>query len=127
MHYFVTTCSKEKEIHAALLPALKRYTNARITQVYQRSLQQNAGFIILSGKFGLLLPHQPIPWYDEALTALKLPDLLPIITKQLQHWQPAGITFFAKNHLVFPDWEPYYHAIYMPCTQLNIPFEHRLI
>ena len=64
MTTFVTYCSKEKRHSAASMPAIARSDRARIRTLYRAALSIGADFLILSGKFGLLKPDEPIPGQD---------------------------------------------------------------
>jgi len=51
-----------------------------------------ADFRILSGKFGLLHPHEPIPWYDHILTPNEVAAMAKNIAPDLTGY--TEITFF---------------------------------
>ncbi|QQS30533.1 MAG: hypothetical protein IPM47_06255 [Sphingobacteriales bacterium] len=119
---FITPCCKEKTTDLGLIPAILRYTDPRISEIYSLSLSKPASFGILSGKYGLIFAEEPIPWYDEVLTLETWRPLTATIKKQLKQFQASEVLYFAKNHHLHQSWEPYYLAIQISCQALNLPY-----
>lgn len=107
---YITTCSKEKSGKTGEIPALERYDSSRIRGVYQMSQLHESPFYILSGKFGLLAPEHPIPWYDKALQPEDVASLVPIVTAQLREIGD-NVLFFAKHPEEDSTWQPYLDAL----------------
>lgn len=74
------------------MPAINRYISPRIEKTMKLAETQNADFLILSGKFGLLRPLDPIPWYDHMLTPDEVSAMAQKIAPQLSRY--TEITFF---------------------------------
>ncbi len=62
-----TICSRDKDRQEGCLPAIKRYNSPRIDKVFSLAQEGGHAFAILSGKYGLLSPEDPIPYYDKLL------------------------------------------------------------
>ncbi len=61
---FCTYCSAAKIMGDELMPALARYDSRRIKAVHEAASNVGSDFYIFSGKFGVLNPEDPIPFYD---------------------------------------------------------------
>lgn len=119
MEYLCTICSKEKRADKEALPALERYLSKRIWFVYQESLSLKKPMLILSGKYGLLYPTEPIPWYDQKLTEDGINDLMPIVTKQIYCKKISELLFYCKPETNI-DWLPYHKLLKMSCSLANV-------
>ncbi len=119
VEYMVTTCSKEKDPADGVLPAIQRYQHPRIDWVYQESQRLDLPMLILSGKYGLIRPDDPIPWYDQALTLDNVSTLLPILTEQLHQTLPDLIHFIALPPET-PGWAPYHLVLEQACAPLKV-------
>ncbi|MFB0943420.1 MAG: hypothetical protein QMB21_08330, partial [Patiriisocius sp.] len=64
---YATYCSALKNYSKKALPAIQLYDSERISKVFELATSQNAKFVILSGKYGLVEPHQQINYYDHLL------------------------------------------------------------
>lgn len=117
--YLITTCSKEKDSRPGLLPAIERYKHPRIDWVYRESQRLNLPMLILSGEFGLLQPQTPIPWYDHALQADEVPNLVPAIALRLKGLKAESLQFFARPANE-PGWAPYHAALDQACRAENV-------
>jgi len=114
--FLVTTCSKEKNPAAGLIPAIERYQHPRIEWVYLESKRLDLPMLILSGEFGLLRPIDPIPWYDHALGMDEVPDLVPKIALKLEEIKAESLRFYARPASV-PGWAPYHAALNQACQK----------
>lgn len=117
---YLTTCCKEKSKTPLPCPAIERYLDPRIRQVYAHSQADKTAFGILSGKYGLLHPDDLIDWYDKKLELSDIPDLLPLLLRQLKDQQVHTIHFFAKSPDVFPEWKPYCLIVEQAVAELGI-------
>lgn len=118
-HFLITTCCKEKNPAPGLLPAIARYRSRRIAWVQGESLRQELPMLILSGKFGLLRPQDPIPWYDQPLTADAVPNFLPVVVNGLARHGITRVRFVARAKET-PGWAPYHAVIEQACESLGI-------
>lgn len=67
-----------------MIPAIERYTSPRIAKSREFAESISADFFILSGKFGLLSPSEPIPWYDQLMSEDDVDEMSQRISKQLE-------------------------------------------
>ena len=85
----ILSCSRKKKASSRLLPALERYDGPAF-QVLRKFIVEcpaEAGKLdirILSAKFGLIPADQPIPWYDEPMTAHQAAILNPMVSAELK-------------------------------------------
>lgn len=122
MKILCTTCSAAKRDDPEPLPAVGRYLSLRVARVEQLSRRLGVPMRILSGKYGLLEPSQPIPWYDHALTPDEVEALLPHLVGQLLELEATELAFFARPRST-PGWEPYHLAIERACAAAGVELE----
>lgn len=122
MILYCTTCCAKKLTNPQPLPSIARYVSERIKRIYQKSLDEGVGFGILSGKYGLLHPLEPIPYYNKVLLMEEFPLISPMVKAQLIELKVSRVVFFAKDYKKYPDWEAYYLSLYLPCMLLGIAF-----
>lgn len=109
MRAVLTTCSAEKRRDAGLLPAVRRYTHPRIALAAEAAGHAGAPLLILSGVFGLLDAHTPVPWYDHALQPGEATALWPRVARRLRSRRITSLDL----HMAAPGtpgWAPY-HAV----------------
>ncbi len=119
---FCTYCSKNKHETAGNLPAIELYDSPRIRRVHEAAQIVGAGFLILSGKFGLLAPATPIPFYDHLLIAEEVGSLVEIVMPQLEATGVDGVVYFTVS---FSDDEfvrPYHDTLASACARMRLPF-----
>lgn len=63
----VTYCSRRKSEAPGDLAAIERYASPRVRTAYELAVARSHPFRILSGRYGLLRPSSPIPYYDHLL------------------------------------------------------------
>lgn len=108
---FVTYCCKEKSRAKGKIPAIERYLSPRIRAVSRRARGPKRRFRILSGKYGLLAPQTPIPWYDHLLTAREVPAMARRIARALRKDGPWSVRFVTEPLDRNPDLWPYLAAL----------------
>lgn len=126
MEFLCTICCKDKRIDPGLLPAIQRYVSERIAFVHQESLRLRKPMLILSGKYGLLSPETPIPWYDQKLEKDAVPALVPVIAEQLEKEGVTQITFYGHPK-TDKDWYPYHAALEQACKLQNIEILYQFL
>lgn len=126
MEYLCTPCCREKRPNPGLLPAIERYLDPRIGRVVGESHRRGVPALILSGRFGLLAPHDAIPFYDQALLERDVGALVPRIAKQLEERGVSALRFLALPRKT-GGWPPYYAALEGACTLRGIPLEVELL
>jgi len=127
MKIYCIVCSRKKLETDRPVDALDLYLSPNIKDVFGRSLEDNVGFRILSGKFGLLKSGDKIGWYDYLLTTDAVEGLVKKIKDQMETQGIDDITFFAENRKEHPNWGPYYDVIENACRELGIPYKHEEI
>jgi len=121
MEIICTTCSKRKRRTPGLLPARRRYLSRRIRYVLEQAARSGRPALILSGRFGLLAPDDPILWYDHALTPDEVATLVPVLVEQLRARRTSAVVFHARPRST-AGWEPYHEAIELACRQAGIRY-----
>lgn len=106
------------------MAALDRYLSPRIRHVYDESRTTGLPFRILSGKYGLLSPESPIPWYDKKLESDDVALILPAVTDQLTRENICKIRFYRRD---LPDWTPYTELMRKACEKTGIVLEEYLV
>jgi len=126
MDFLCTTCCKEKRTDPGLLPAVERYLSRRIAFVQAESRRLGLPLLIFSGKYGLLAPEDPIPWYDQRLTMEAVPALAPVLAAQLAERGARRITFYCRP-ATDAGWAPYYAALEEACRRQGLELERRIV
>ncbi len=117
---YVTYCSADKRDDPGDLPAIERYLDARIRRVAARAEADGAKFLIMSGRYGLLAPEQPIPWYDHLLTSDEVDDMAHILRLQLRMHDVTELVWFTEDPEVDPLVRPYGRAVSRGCMQADV-------
>lgn len=118
-HTLITTCCAEKDPSEGFLPAIERYLSDRINWVYRESQRSGLPLLIFSGKFGLLKPTDPIPWYDHALQMDEVEKLLPLLVSQLEKMAITRGSFYARSPDL-PGWKPYHDSLERACKLVRV-------
>ena len=124
MDILCTTCSRQKRDSPTPLPAADRYLGDRLRAVLAEGERRQRPVLILSGKFGLVQPRDPLPWYDHALMDDEVEALVPEVIKSLTAAAASRVHFFALPPTA-PGWRPYHECLERACWQLGIPLELR--
>ena len=113
---FCTYCShKGKNCAVGNMPAIERYRNPRINNTYFAAMSSRAQFFILSGKYGLLRPCDPIPYYDHRLERPEVEALTKCVARQLRRYAINRLVYFTKSWHKNEDLKPYYEVIRRAC------------
>jgi hypothetical protein len=120
---YCTYCSAEKQESKLPLPSIALYKSDRISEVYQIAQKEQAGFVILSGKFGLLDPDETIATYDHLLCASEVEDHVKLVAAQLRAKQITSLVFVMNQLDHDPNLQPYLDCITQACNKCNIPLE----
>lgn len=81
---YIALASAEQHETSDELPAIERYTAPRIHDVYHWARRDGAEFRILSAKFGLLSPTEPVSPDDQKLAAEAVSALAVQVAEQLK-------------------------------------------
>jgi len=126
VEYLCTICCKDKRGDPGLLPAIERYRSERIAFVHQESQRLGKPMLILSGKYGLLRPEDPIPWYDQKLEMDAIPELVPVIGKQLKEQGVTRLKFYCHPK-TDKNWYPYHIALEQACQKREIKIDFQFV
>ncbi len=112
-----TYCSAEKNPAEEPLPAIDRYVSERIDSVFQQAKESENQMMILSGKFGLLRPGDPIPWYDHLLLPDEVEVMIEIVAGQIKAYGITELEYHTAPLNIAPLVKPYYDTIRMACVK----------
>jgi hypothetical protein len=121
MTYFCTYCSKDKDASKGDMPAIQRYQSTRIKSVYSAAKSLGFRFIIFSGEFGLLEPHDPIPYYDHLLLSPEVSEHSKLVANQLDSLGVKELIFFTRNA---PIVKPYRDCIKIACNSADVEIKY---
>jgi hypothetical protein len=119
MHYLITICSKEKSSAPDEIPAVERYQSPRIASVYERSCREGVPMLIFSGKYGLIDPQTPIPYYNHLLQAEEIEGFVAPTAEVLSARGIISVTFVARPREE-AGWENYYRVIERACEKAGV-------
>lgn len=120
MTAFCTYCSAEKNRREGVLPAIERYRSDRIRRVYAAALSVGAPFYVLSGKFGLIEPWHPIPFYDHQLAASEVRQHSRMVAAQIDQFALEAMIFFMRPVAEDEKLKPYLASLRAACEQAKI-------
>ncbi len=109
----ITICCREKDAAGGVMPAIERYRSKRIEAVRDAAAKAGLPFYILSGRFGLLLPEDPIPYYDYLLPPEEAAGLSVGIRKRLRQDEIGRVILFIPDPELDPKSIPYREAVRM--------------
>ncbi len=111
MPIYCTYCSADKDLSKNKIPAIKRYKSNRIKYINNTAKGLGLDFYILSGKFGILSPYEPIEHYDHLLQADEVPKHANKVAQQLQKIGIKDIVFFTRPINIDENLKPYIDCI----------------
>jgi len=124
MTVFCTYCSAEKDRSERELPAIQRYRSPRIKSVYAAAKSLGLEFLILSGKYGILEPSDPIPHYDHLLQSLEVSEHSKIVADQLEVLGVKDLIFFTRPDSVDENVKPYCECIKLASQKAGIELKY---
>ena len=117
---YATYCSAQKNYSKKAMPAIQLYDSERISKVFELANSQNAKFVILSGKYGLVEAHQQINYYDHLLNQTEVEAHANVIASQITSKCISEIVFFTNPVETYPNLLPYIACIESACEKANI-------
>lgn len=121
MDCVVTICCKEKQMSPEPLPAHQRYLSRRIDFVAEEAVRLGLPFFIFSGKYGLLAPQDPIPYYDLLLKADQVPSMAAVLGEQLRRRDLQALRFHGWPEDT-PGWAAYHEALRQGCSLAGVAY-----
>lgn len=120
MNALCTNCSGKKHHDRGDVPAIRRYRSQRIRDVYTAALSLKARFYILSGKFGLVGPCDPIPDYDHLLQEHEVTDHAKTVAAQLGEFGVDNLLYVTASVVGEPALAPYVETIKRACAAASV-------
>jgi len=120
MTVFCTYCSAEKDRSQGELPAIQRYWSHRIKSVYVAALSLDLKFLILSGKYGILEPSEPIAYYDHLLQSSEVSEHSKRVADQLEALGVKDLFFFGRSLSDDNNLKPYFDCIKIASQKAGI-------
>ena len=117
---YATYCSALKNYSKKALPAIQLYDSERISKVFELAKSQNAKFVILSGKYGLVEAHQQINYYDHLLDQTEVESHAGVMASQIATKDISEIVFFSNSLQTDPNLLPYLRSIKRACEIAKI-------
>ena len=117
---YLTYCSAQKNYSKKALPAIQLYDSQRISKVFELAKSQNAKFVILSGKYGLVEAHQQINYYDHLLNQTEVESHAGVMASQIATKCISEIVFFTNPVETDPNLLPYLRSIKRACEIAKI-------
>lgn len=127
MIYYCTYCSKDKKKIEGKIKSLDLYISDRIKFVKKTADDDNAGFLIMSGKYGLLKPETEIEYYDKLLKPEDLEIYIVKLKKQLLELNAETIIFYHKNPEEDKNITTYINAIKSVADDCSVKIEFKII
>ncbi len=118
----VTYCAAAKRPDPGHLPAVERYLSDRIARVGSAAAILGYDFFILSGRFGLLAPLDPIPAYDHLLTVAEAAAHARLVAGQLGDRGVGSVVFFSRPVAVDPGVAAYRLAAEEGCRLAGVEY-----
>ena len=120
MTVFCTYCSAKKDRSQGELPAIQRYRSLRIKSVYIAAMSLGLKFLILSGKYGILKPGDPIPYYDHLLQSSEVSEHSKKVADQLEARGVKDLIFFGGSLSDDENLKPYFDCIKIASQKAGI-------
>ena len=124
MTVFCTYCSAEKDRSQGELPAIQRYRSHRIRSVYVAAMSLGLKFLILSGKYGILEPSDPIQYYDHLLQSSEVTEHSKRVADQLKTLGVKDLIFFAESFSDDENLKPYFDCIKLASQKAGIELKY---
>ena len=120
MTFFCTYCSAKKDRSQGELAAIQRYQSLRINSVYLAAVSLGLNFFILSGKYGILEPSEPIPYYDHLLQSSEVSEHSKKVADQLEKLGVKDVIFFGGSLSDDENLKPYFDCIKIASQKAGI-------
>jgi hypothetical protein len=124
---YATYCSALKNYSKKAVPAIQLYDSKRISKVFELANNQNGRFVILSGVYGLVEPHEQINYYDHLLDQTEVESHAGLIASQIAAKDISEIVFFSNSVQTDLNLLPYLRSIKRACEIANIPITIKAI
>jgi hypothetical protein len=120
MTVYCTYCSTNKNTSESPLPAIDLYKSERIKSVLELSKKDSAGFVILSGKYGLIDAEEIIEAYDHLLVATEVGKHAEKVANQMKLRELEEIVFYMNAVENDKNLLPYLDCISSACNSIGV-------
>jgi hypothetical protein len=117
---YCTYCSKQKSDEEGDLPAIQRYRSQRIAQVNLQAMMDGCAFYILSGKYGLIGPDYPLPYYDHLLQPDEVTGMVQWVAELIKITGVEEIQYFCNDPEQDSTLTPYQMVIEKSCQAAGV-------
>jgi hypothetical protein len=108
------------------MPAIDRYQSPRINHLCERASGEGIQFFILSGKYGLLRPSDPIKWYDKLLGQDIVCEMAEQVAGQIKSMNIESVLYFTEDPEIESNLRPYKTVIVTACGKADVQCQVRL-
>lgn len=122
MDIFCTYCSAQKDHAEGNLPVLQRYQSRRIAAVAAAAQSMGIGFMVLSGRFGMIGPEALVPWYDHLLQPNEVESISALAARQLTQAGVKRLLFWMRPIHQDPQLAPYLSVAQNACRMAGVEF-----
>jgi len=119
-HIYCTYCSACKDPCQEPLPAYLRYVSERIARVRALALRDGVPLYILSGEYGLIEAHTPIPWYDHYLTMEESEGMAEVVARQIREYDIGVICYHLPAEKAAAEPDAYSVTLQLACEAVGI-------
>ena len=123
MTYYCTYCSAEKNYSDVPIPAIDLYDSTRIKDIYAKAKEAGVGFVILSGKYGLVEPELRIAYYDHLLLPEEVEAHANRVAIQLKQLNATKLVFYTAPLNTDANLEAYVNCIRIAAKSAGVTFE----
>ncbi len=118
-----TICCRKKDPAPGLITASRRYLSDRIRSVLQLARKAGLEFVILSGRFGLIHPEEPIPYYDKLLREDEAEEMSGRVADLLRKEKVGKVIFLIPDPELDPHVRPYLNSMGKGARMANAALE----
>lgn len=122
MNFLVTYCCRDKAKDRGPMPARDRYLSPRIRVAEEAAERLGWGFVILSGRHGLVGPGEDLAWYDHLLTLDQVEEHAVRCAGQLADRGTDEVVLLSRSETVDPGVGPYRACLEAACARAELPF-----
>ncbi|MCB1182265.1 hypothetical protein KDM41_02455 [bacterium] len=125
MKILCTYCAGRKRPGSRPLPAIRRYLSPRIAELHREARRRGSAwaFRIVSGRYGLLAPETPLPWYDHLLREDEVPAMAAEIAAALSRDRATHVEYHTADPFRLRQVAPYHQALVQACALSGIPVD----
>jgi len=120
---YCTYCSAPKRDTAGEIPAVERYQSERIARLAETARREGCPMWIVSGRYGLLEPNTPIPWYDKLLLDEDVEGLVSVCAESLERAGVKRLMYHTASLDLAPEVTAYLRLVRLACKAVSVELE----